>query len=71
MIFLQAMLTRHSGHKCSESSSLIDWAKGMIDYTISSSLQREEGLKKAILGIESTLSQLEKNSEVKQFRSSL
>ena len=58
------MLTKHSSHKCSESLSLFNWANDLIKYTISSTVQRQNGLIKAIKGIKSNINGLQRNREV-------
>lgn len=58
------MLTKHSSHKCSESLSLFGWANDLIKYTISSTMQRQQGLIKAIKGIKVNMNDLQRNREV-------
>lgn len=58
------MLTKHSGHKCSESLSLFNWAHDLIKYTISSTTQRQNGLIKARNGIKNNIDELQRNREV-------
>lgn len=58
------MFTKHASHRCSESTLLIDWAKDLIAYTLSSVLQRQESLIKAMKAMRSTLKELDKNREV-------
>ena len=60
----QAMFTKHTNHRCSESSALTDWAKGLINFSLTSSLQRQDSLIKAIKGTRSTLQDLDRNREV-------